>query len=819
MKIETERQAQYHQTLANQIRTELESPAAAFHSRQLQHKKQYQAPIEKEFKNKQAQEAHVTKAREKYEADCMRINSYTAQSSLVQGKDLEKITVKLERAQQTVQVNEKEFCNFAKILQETTLKWEQSWKNFCDNCQDMEEQRLEFMKDNLWAYANAVSTVCSCEKVRLALEQMEPEREMENFVRDYGTGNEMPNPPQFVNYNTPDAIPSSAIRPTTRPASFARSSTRELLPRETLEPIEDAPPVNTAGVGAGGGMRQSVALDPAALQRQDTRRNSVSPVNGHDHPYANGTSQPHQPVPSPEPPAATSPFSVQRKPTVSTRTSTSASTSRFPHDPLAEPIDPNAETYIKVGNSAYKVDLTRDPQQQLTIPTNRSAPASPVKSSSPMKQDGSIDPLQKQLQELQNVVSSTGSARRNTLHSRAPPEQKSVSPAPPLPLGISQPTPNPVQKSLSPPVPNAAQRNRSPSPNRDYRNSADVVVGAHPSAPSPSRPVSPNPPTAAFMVPPPSAEVQPPGVAWDTLVSGLMVGLEATVPFLNPEDPVRAPNASRNTLVSPAHNIARAPSPNSVGIALDPNGRVMHDELAHGYQQQQAHRQSQPPPQQQRMSQQPAPRYNPSPAPSPQQQPPQRRNSYAPPAVSPAAAIAPPQGPQHYAVTPPPPPPANAYQPGAPAPQPAYAPPGASHPTYTPPSQLMYQQQQQPAAPQQPMHGYQNPANASRNNMGYNVSNKRRSKHTLNQVINRHNRPNNSNNGLRELPQQHTVLFYVKALYDYAATIDEEFDFQAGDIIAVTSTPEDGWWTGELLDEARRQPGRNVFPSNFVCLF
>jgi hypothetical protein len=59
----------------------------------------------------------------------------------------------------------------------------------------------------------------------------------------------------------------------------------------------------------------------------------------------------------------------------------------------------------------------------------------------------------------------------------------------------------------------------------------------------------------------------------------------------------------------------------------------------------------------------------------------------------------------------------------------------------------------------------------------------------------------------------------VKALYDYQATIDEEFDFQAGDIIGVTATPEDGWWSGELLDEARRQRGRHVFPSNFVCLF
>jgi hypothetical protein len=63
------------------------------------------------------------------------------------------------------------------------------------------------------------------------------------------------------------------------------------------------------------------------------------------------------------------------------------------------------------------------------------------------------------------------------------------------------------------------------------------------------------------------------------------------------------------------------------------------------------------------------------------------------------------------------------------------------------------------------------------------------------------------------------VLFYVKAMYNYTATIDEEFDFQDGDIIAVTSTPEDGWWHGVLLDDTRRIPGRTVFPSNFVTLF
>ena len=167
---ETEKQAGYHANLAGLVRTELENTAASLHARQLHHKKTYQAGIEKEFKTKQAQETHVNKAREKYEADCVRINSYTAQSSLVQGKDLDKITLKLERAQQTVQTNERDFGNFARVLQDTVARWEVNWKAFCDSCQDLEEQRMEFMKDNMWAYANAVSTVCvSDDEVRLHL--------------------------------------------------------------------------------------------------------------------------------------------------------------------------------------------------------------------------------------------------------------------------------------------------------------------------------------------------------------------------------------------------------------------------------------------------------------------------------------------------------------------------------------------------------------------------------------------------------------------------------------------------------------------------
>ena len=42
---------------------------------------------------------------EKYKADCILINSFSARLALTQGKDLDKVTQKLDKAQNTVQIN------------------------------------------------------------------------------------------------------------------------------------------------------------------------------------------------------------------------------------------------------------------------------------------------------------------------------------------------------------------------------------------------------------------------------------------------------------------------------------------------------------------------------------------------------------------------------------------------------------------------------------------------------------------------------------------------------------------------------------------
>ncbi|KAG6897999.1 hypothetical protein C0992_007488 [Termitomyces sp. T32_za158] len=230
---ETENQAAYHNQLASVVRSALGNPTSSMHAKQVDHRRTAQAAVEKKFKAKQTQESYVAKAKEKYDADCRRIQSYTQQCASAQGKDLERAQMKLHRAQQTVHANEMDFEHFTQGLLDMMPGWEEDWKDFCDSCQDLEEDRLEFMKDTLWTYANEVSTLCvnddmSCENIRTVLDQLEAERDIENFVVKYGTGNIISDPAAFVPFR--DGIAPPEPRLVKRPAMFTRVTRRAVPP-------------------------------------------------------------------------------------------------------------------------------------------------------------------------------------------------------------------------------------------------------------------------------------------------------------------------------------------------------------------------------------------------------------------------------------------------------------------------------------------------------------------------------------------------------------------------------------------------------------
>ncbi|KIY62553.1 hypothetical protein CYLTODRAFT_494555 [Cylindrobasidium torrendii FP15055 ss-10] len=882
--LETQNASKFHNRLAYTLSKELEAKTVLFLNDQHTHKKTWQNPIEKDFKAKQTQESYVRKAREKYEMDCMRINAYTAQSTLMQGKELDKLTLKLERAQQTVQANERDYFNFSRTYADTASKWEQAWKAFCDSCQDMEVERLEFIKDSTWAYANVVSAVCvmddnSCEKLRVALEETEVERDMENFVRDYGTGNQIPDPPIATDYNSPNAVPASSSDVSFHRADFVRVARarkkrpvadtlteddppkskrgadidvqpRAVSPSPTPPPVEDDEPVvNMAGLGAAGSKPFEETAPAAGVSRRQTTRKPVAADSGFG------------------PPSSTATTAAAEVPIAS---------------PRAKPVDPLAAT----------------------------------------------------LEELTREVSTTGSVRRNGTTYRQSQQVASHSQS-------SQPGPSRKQTLDAPP---GAQRARSISPSRDYRNSAEIVVGGYP--PTASRPTSPQPapPAPVFMSRPSMDNVDVQGVLADygqslpgerksTSRRGSFVG-GTTSPGIDafqhhghsqsqgqglarptssmgagggigrptsamghagigahggsrsnspqpgyrsvspqppqgsgyrsvspqpqqvyrntsPQPPPPPPAAQGYRSVSPQpqqqqgyhstspqpqapkgyagrppSTVPPPPRTNSVGIALDAHGRVTHDEMAVRYQQQQ---------QQASMQVQPSPMQAPLQQPHMAQQiPPQP--VYAQPANPPP---------------PPPPPPAAVYtqpppmsaSPSSYAPQPSVSPSYYSQPpVQQPPQQVQPPQQipqqrayQQGGGYEQQQGGYEQPGGygayqAQPQQNGYYGSGGAGRMGASPVGMHGHTQTSSGGYARAYSPQpppqpqpvaqpEEPALFYVKALYDYVATIDEEFDFQAGDIIAVTSTPEDGWWTGHLLDEKRVVKGKNVFPSNFVCLF
>ncbi|KAK4495787.1 hypothetical protein PRZ48_013055 [Zasmidium cellare] len=202
---EVESMGKAHATIAAQMKSELEEPLLAFTGGIKERRKIVQNGIEKLLKTKNQQTATVNKARDRFEQDCLKIKGYLAQGHMVMGQEERKNKAKLEKTQIQMSSNSSEYEAAVKVLEETTGRWNREWKAACDKFQDLEEERLDFFKSSLWSFANIASTVCvsddqSCEKIRLSLEDCEVEKDISTFIKDYGTGQEIPDPPKYINF-------------------------------------------------------------------------------------------------------------------------------------------------------------------------------------------------------------------------------------------------------------------------------------------------------------------------------------------------------------------------------------------------------------------------------------------------------------------------------------------------------------------------------------------------------------------------------------------------------------------------------------------
>ncbi|KAG1053885.1 hypothetical protein G6F43_004066 [Rhizopus delemar] len=190
---EMEWAAQSHLNLAQKLKTRLEVDLDNFILEQKDKRKLAHANIEKVYRYKVSSEAYLAKVKEKYESDCAKLYTLQAQLPNAAGREADRIKQKIDRTQQEIK------------LADATEQWNKAWKMTCDTYQGMEKKRLEFLHHSFSMYINVLSTASSqdlesYERFWKALDNYDPEGDIQTFIKEKGTGPKIPEPEVFVDY-------------------------------------------------------------------------------------------------------------------------------------------------------------------------------------------------------------------------------------------------------------------------------------------------------------------------------------------------------------------------------------------------------------------------------------------------------------------------------------------------------------------------------------------------------------------------------------------------------------------------------------------
>ncbi|KAF9962711.1 Proline-serine-threonine phosphatase-interacting protein 2 [Mortierella alpina] len=187
IRYEIEATGKSHIELASKMRDQLESALAEFNNNQKDKRKMHQASIDRTFRNKQLYLLQLIKAKEKYDAECIRSKGLSAAKMNLVGKELDKVSASIRQ------------------LSEINDKWILEWRAACDKFQLLEEQRVDYLRTTLWNYANIISSTCVADD-----EVCDVNHNLQSFIEAYATGDDVPDISVYLNTRDVNGIDGSA---------------------------------------------------------------------------------------------------------------------------------------------------------------------------------------------------------------------------------------------------------------------------------------------------------------------------------------------------------------------------------------------------------------------------------------------------------------------------------------------------------------------------------------------------------------------------------------------------------------------------------
>ncbi|EPY50941.1 cell division control protein Cdc15 [Schizosaccharomyces cryophilus OY26] len=231
LKTETSNMSQAHNEVSGQIEKELLEKVNTYISQTQQQKSLATDAIEELYQQKTALEIDLSEKYDAYEYSANKLNSYLKLASKYSGRELDKHNLKVRQAALTVQRTEKEYRETNSLLRTVTQDWVDRWTEICDAFQHIEEYRLEFLKTNMWSYANIISTACvrddeACERIRLTLEKTNVANDITLLIQKESTGTNVPSLPEEHNYFKENGIQVDLNQIASKAPSLYRASSR-----------------------------------------------------------------------------------------------------------------------------------------------------------------------------------------------------------------------------------------------------------------------------------------------------------------------------------------------------------------------------------------------------------------------------------------------------------------------------------------------------------------------------------------------------------------------------------------------------------------
>lgn len=150
----------------------------------------------------------------KYQDDCSQIKSLKLACQTTWGKELEKYETKLLKLNGANTSSELNYRSALTRYSELNKVWIRDWSISLQNFYQLEVERIQICKINCFNFCNNIATLCvdndqSVDLARSIFAQVNPPVDLQDFGDNYGTGNKIYNPPEFVDFMAGHDEPSN----------------------------------------------------------------------------------------------------------------------------------------------------------------------------------------------------------------------------------------------------------------------------------------------------------------------------------------------------------------------------------------------------------------------------------------------------------------------------------------------------------------------------------------------------------------------------------------------------------------------------------